>query len=62
MKKALHAYQSLVMVVGSVEIWGKVIECENGYRSEFSYPKELWLLRPGLESLSWTYGVPVRKS
>jgi len=30
------------------------------YRSEFAYPKELWLLKPGLEFLSWTYGVPVR--
>jgi len=33
----------------------------NGFRSEYSYPKELWLLNEGLESLSWTYGVPVRK-
>lgn len=61
MKKALHNYIEDVAVVGSVEIWGRVIECENGWRSEFAYPKELWLLKPGLESLSWTYGVPVRR-
>ena len=48
-------------VVGPVEIWGRVIECENGFRSEFAYPKELWLLKDGLESLSWIYGVPVRR-
>ena len=48
-------------VVGPVEIWGRVIECENGFRSEFAYPKELWLLEDGLDSLSWTYGVPVRR-
>lgn len=49
------------VVFGPVEIWGRVIEHEHGYRSEFAYPKELWLLKPGLESLSWTYGVPVRQ-
>lgn len=48
-------------VFGPVEIWGRVIEHEHGYRSEFAYPKELWLLKPGLESLSWTYGVPVKQ-
>jgi hypothetical protein len=61
MKKSLNTnYRDDIRVVGSVEIWGRVIECENGYRSEFAYPKELWLLKPGLEFLSWTYGVPVR--
>lgn len=47
-------------VIGTVEIWGRVIECENGFRSEFAYPKELLLMRSGLEWLSWTYGVPVK--
>jgi hypothetical protein len=61
MKKALLPYRDQVFVVGSVDIWGKIIECENGYRSEFAYPKELWLLKPGLEHLSWTYGVKIRK-
>lgn len=60
MLEAVKAYTTDVMVIGSVEIWGKVIECTNGYRSEFAYPKELWLLEPDLEFLSWTYGVPVR--
>ena len=52
-----------MLVVGTVEIWGRVIECENGFRSEFAYPKELWLLSEDddLSKLSWTYGVPVRK-
>jgi hypothetical protein len=54
-------YVDSVDVVGTVEIWGRVIECRNGFRSEYAYPKELWLLRDGLEHLSWTYGVPVRK-
>jgi hypothetical protein len=61
MVKVLEGYANNVKVVGTVEIWGRVIECTNGFRSEFAYPKELWLLEEGLESLSWAYGVPVRK-
>lgn len=61
MKEACFGYKGDVAVVGSVEIWGRVIECQNGYRSEYAYPKELWLLEEGLERLSWIYGVPVRQ-
>lgn len=58
--RKLEEYVDFVLVIGTVEIWGRVFEHKHGYRSEFAYPKELWLLQPGLESLSWTYGVPVR--
>ena len=61
LKKALGPYSGSIQVLGTVEIWGKVVECENGYRSEYAYPKELWLLGDDMEHLSWTYGVPVRK-
>jgi hypothetical protein len=61
LQEALKSYAVDVDVIGQVEIWGRVIECENGFRSEFAYPKELWLLDEGLESLSWKYGVPVRR-
>jgi hypothetical protein len=61
LQAAMANYAGTVDVIGQVEIWGRVIECENGFRSEFAYPKELWLLDEGLESLSWKYGVPVRK-
>lgn len=60
--EALRNYTSDTLVVGTVEIWGRVVECQNGFRSEFAYPKELWLLKGGMESLSWTYGVPVRQA
>jgi hypothetical protein len=60
LEQALEGYASVVEVIGQVEIWGRVIECENGFRSEYAYPKELWLLNDGMESLSWKYGVPVR--
>jgi len=59
--QALENYASSVDVIGQVEIWGRVIECKNGWRSEFAYPKELWLLADGLDELSWKYGVPVRR-
>lgn len=49
-----------VDVVGSVSLWGRVIETENGYRAQYAYPSELWLLNPALEELGLLYGVPVR--
>lgn len=58
--EALKGYTTSVAVLGQVEIWGRVIDCENGFRSEFAYPKELWLLKQDLEYLSCSYGVPVR--
>jgi len=61
LKIALGSYAESVQVIGEVHLWGKVIECENGFRSEFAYPKELWLLEDNMESLSWRYGVPVRR-
>lgn len=61
LEAALDRYALDVEVVGQVEIWGRVIECENGWRSEYAYPKELWLLDEGMESVSWRYGVPVRR-
>ena len=61
MQDMLRDYSLHVDVIGQVEIWGRVVECEHGFRSEFAYPKELWLLKDGYESLSWDYGVPVRR-
>lgn len=50
------------MVVGVVDIWGRVIEHEKGYRSEYMYPRELWISRPEHEYLGEMYGVPIRKA
>lgn len=47
-------------VIGPVSLWGKVIETENGWRAEFAYPKELWLLDGSLEELGLIYDVPIR--
>jgi hypothetical protein len=31
--------------LGKVKLWGKVVVCERGWRSEFAYPSELYLPR-----------------
>jgi hypothetical protein len=49
-----------VKVLGQVSIWGRIVECEHGFRSQFAYPKELWLVDGSMEQLGYIYGVPVR--
>ena len=61
LEQALKSYEGSVKVVGMVEMWGRVIECQNGWRAQYAYPKELWLLGRDHDYLSWTYGVPVRR-
>jgi len=56
---ALDPYTG-VRVLGQVSLWGRVIETENGYRSQHAYPSELWLLDDSLEELGYIYDVPVR--
>lgn len=46
-------------VLGTVTLWGKVIETEHGFRAQYAYPQELWVDDEMLE-LGWTYGAPVR--
>jgi hypothetical protein len=57
-------------LIGRVALWGRVIECERGWRSEFAYPTRLYLLRAALsrrrgrdaQALAGrlaVYGVPV---
>ena len=37
-------------VVGRVALWGRVIECERGWRGTFAYPTRLYVLRAALTS------------
>jgi hypothetical protein len=57
-------------VIGRVALWGRVIECERGWRGTFAYPTHLYLLRarlsrrerPHAHELAGalaSYGVPV---
>jgi hypothetical protein len=45
---------------GIVDLWGRVIEHEHGWRAEFAYPRELWLFNGAGEDVAALYGVPVR--
>ncbi len=51
----------LRIVYGEINLWGKVIEHEDGYRAQFGYPKRLWCT-PAIEPLAgwigYVYGVP----
>lgn len=57
---AIGGQYPAVKVIGSVSLWGKVIETENGYRAQYAYPSELWLLDNALEDLGRVYDVPIR--
>lgn len=55
---ALEGYT--VPILGNVSIWGRIIETDKGFRAQYAYPKELWLLDKAHEQLGYIYGVPVR--
>jgi hypothetical protein len=51
------------LVLGSVYLWGNVIECSDGYRAECAYPKEVFqsawsaITRNRLEKIAELYGI-----
>lgn len=50
-------------VIGPVSVWGKVIEGSQGWRSQFAYPRELFVPFEAhhlAKRLSEAYGVPAR--
>jgi hypothetical protein len=60
------AYAAVAQVLGEVSLWGRVIECEYGFRASHAYPRRIYVpadvggrrreeLLRGLEE----YGVPV---
>jgi hypothetical protein len=49
------------LVYGEINLWGKVIEHEDGYRAQFGYPRRLWcapVLEPLAGWIGYVYGVP----
>lgn len=47
---------------GAVSLWGRVIECEKGYKAQYAYPQHLYLPAPAsrlLDQISSSFGVPV---
>lgn len=62
----LAEFQERVEVVGEVSMWGRTIIGERGFRSEFMYPRRLWVLGPRYEIGTVVreldgYGVPVEE-
>jgi hypothetical protein len=57
----LVANNRYVPIYGEINLWGKVIDHEDGYRAQFGYPKRLWCT-PAIEPLAgwigYVYGVP----
>jgi len=61
LREIRNIYPGLRLVYGEINLWGKVIEHEDGYRAQFGYPKRLWCT-PAIEPLAgwigYVYGVP----
>jgi hypothetical protein len=52
------------LVIGTVSLWGAVVECEHGWRAGFAYPREIFVPslapRPAETAAALeAYGVPV---
>lgn len=67
-----HKCINNIAVIGTVKLWGKVVQYENGYKGEFAYPKEIYYIPDGwmnkefmavfdIELISKAYAVPVHK-
>lgn len=63
----LFEFGRLQSAFGKVALWGRVVECGNGYRAQFMYPLRLWTydvehgpndIMPYTAYLSDLYGVP----
>lgn len=51
------------VVIGSVNLWGRIVEGTQGWRAEYGYPRELFVpfeLWRLVEPLMEAYGVPVK--
>jgi hypothetical protein len=61
LREIRRSISGLRVVYGEINLWGKVIEHEDGYRAQFGYPKRLWCT-PAIEPLAgwigYVYGVP----
>jgi hypothetical protein len=52
-------WPSVPSVYGRVNLWGRVIIAEKGYRAQFAYPLELWVADGTIVETLEAYGVPV---
>jgi hypothetical protein len=49
-------------VFGCVSLWGRVLECETGYRAQFAYPKSIVDTGTLARKIAAVYGVPLTMS
>ena len=52
---------SVEVAMGTVSLWGKVVECESGYKAEYAYPHHIYLpasFARFLPAVSSAFGVP----
>lgn len=57
---AVKSVSDIRSIIGRVALWGTVVEHSHGYRAQFAYPLELWVLNDEIaEHLAATYNIPV---
>jgi len=49
-------------LAGKAWLWGRMVECEHGYRAEFAYPSAIFDTRPVAALVAKLYGVPLLAS
>jgi len=47
------------VVFGKVYLWGKLLECEKGFRAQFAYPSGIYNTAPISGDLAYVYKVPL---
>lgn len=53
---------SVDAALGTVSLWGKVVECERGYRAQYAYPRHIYLPATAchrVREVTAAFGVPV---
>jgi hypothetical protein len=56
------AGMSVDTALGTVSLWGKVVECERGYRAQYAYPHHIYVPATAyhqMSDVSSAFGVPV---
>lgn len=48
-------------IYGTVSLWGRVLECANGYRAQYAYPKEILDTGALARQMASIYHVPILK-
>lgn len=54
------AFKADEYCLGVVELWGRYVEYEYGWRAQYAYPKELWFFGDQFENIAANYGVKYR--